>query len=403
MTRPSGPPADAGERRLRVLVASTSGSGHFRPLVPFIEALRERRHDVMVAGPPALAAAAAEVGCEFWPGADPPAAEADAVWQRFASSPREETSGLVDRELFARLCTAAMLPAMEEACRRWRPQLVLRETCEYASVVAAEAAGLPHAQVAISRAAIEASVFDLVADVLPSHREGMVEVLKGAPFLTPFPASLDPPVFPRTWRWRPARAQGPPSLPDWWPGRSGPLVYVTFGTVAGHLPVAAATYRTALAAVAGLEARVLLTVGRATDVSVLGEVPGNVHVEAWVPQDDVLAEASVVVCHGGSGTTFGALSSGRPLVFVPLFADQPSNARMVAAAGAGEIVQPPASADGSMATIGPADVDRLAAAIGRLLSDPSYAAAARRLGDEMASLPTAVGVVDRLVTELVGP
>jgi len=54
-----------------------------------------------------------------------------------------------------------------------------------------------------------------------------------------------------------------------------------------------------------------------------------VHVEAWVPQADALAAATVVVCHGGSGTTFGTLAAGLPLVIVPMFADQPANARLV--------------------------------------------------------------------------
>lgn len=391
-----------GGERLRVLFASTSGSGHFRPLVPFVEAFRRRHAAVMVAGPPSLAGAAADAGCEFWPGADPPAAEAEAVWQRFASLPREQTSGLVDRELFGRLCTAAMLPAMEAACWRWRPHLVLREPCEYSSAVTADRAGIPHAVVAISLATIEASVHDLVADVLGGDRADVESMLGSAPYLTSFPASLDPSPFARTWRWRPARRQAAAPLPDWWAGRGGPLVYVTFGTVAGRLPVGVPVYRAAIDALAGLEARVLLTVGHSTDVSVLGPLPPNVHVEPWVPQDDVLGAASAVVCHGGSGTTFGALDWARPLVIVPLFADQPSNAGLVAAAGAGEVVEPPRSADGAMATLGPADVERLASAIKRVLSDPSYTMAARRIAHEMAGLPTVDDVAARLVDELVG-
>ena len=75
----------------------------------------------------------------------------------------------------------------------------------------------------------------------------------------------------------------------------------------------------------------LLTTG--TDLD-LGAVPTNVHVERWVPQADVLAHASVVVGHGGSGTTLGALGAGQPLVVVPLFADQPNNAARVAIASA---------------------------------------------------------------------
>jgi len=85
----------------------------------------------------------------------------------------------------------------------------------------------------------------------------------------------------------------------------------------------------------GLAVRALVTLGRDGDASSLGTLPANVHLEKWVPQRDVLAQASVVLCHGGSGTVFGALDVGVPLVVVPLFADQPANGRLIAQAGAG--------------------------------------------------------------------
>jgi len=85
--------------------------------------------------------------------------------------------------------------------------------------------------------------------------------------------------------------------------------------------------------VRGLPVRALLTIGRAADAAKLGPIPENVHVEQWVPQADVLGEAAALVCHGGSGTPFGALAAGLPIVFGPLFADQPVNARLVSAAG----------------------------------------------------------------------
>ena len=59
-----------------------------------------------------------------------------------------------------------------------------------------------------------------------------------------------------------------------------------------------------------------------------------------MPQQDVLAHAAAAVVHGGSGSTLGALAAGVPLVVVPLFADQPQNARRVAEVGAGLAVEP---------------------------------------------------------------
>src|SRR5262249_24842031 len=143
-----------------------------------------------------------------------------------------------------------------------------------------------------------------------------------APYLSSFPQSLDPSPWPDTRRFRVADA--PTATATAFrsePAADGdrPLIYVSFGTVLGHLPEAVGTYRCALDAVAGLPARVLVTVGRVPDVSSVGPIPDNARVEQWVPQSEVLGEASLVVCHGGSGTTFGALAAGLPVVICPLF------------------------------------------------------------------------------------
>ena len=70
----------------------------------------------------------------------------------------------------------------------------------------------------------------------------------------------------------------------------------------------------------------------------LGAVPANVRVERWVPQPEALARASLVVCHGGSGTVLGALAANLPLIVMPMFDDQFANAR--ALAGAAVVVEP---------------------------------------------------------------
>ncbi len=51
-------------------------------------------------------------------------------------------------DIFARLNVDAMLGPISEAIEEWRPDLVLRENAEYASAIAAEMHGVPHARVA---------------------------------------------------------------------------------------------------------------------------------------------------------------------------------------------------------------------------------------------------------------
>ena len=139
----------------------------------------------------------------------------------------------------------------------------------------------------------------------------------------------------------------------------------------------------------------LLTIGRITDRAPLGPVPTNVHVETWVPQDDVLSHAALVLCHGGSGTTFGALAAGVPLVIMPLFADQPANGRLVTAAGAGLVVEPEGS-ENAAGAVGPSVAPRLRAAIETVLADTSYRQAATSIANEMRALPAVGEVLDFL-------
>jgi UDP:flavonoid glycosyltransferase YjiC (YdhE family) len=364
---------------VRVLLASTDGAGHFGPLRPFIEALAARGDELLIVIPPKLEATVSALGHPFVVGGEPPADELAALWERFAAVSGPEAAELGNRELFGHLWTAALLPTAERVCAEWVPELVLHEAAEYASAIAAERCGVPHAQVAISLAEVEAGSLDLAAPALATHGEQIAERVRASPYLTRFPASLDPSPYPATRRFRePARAAR---------SSDASLVYVTFGSVAGGLPGVAAVYRTALDAVAGLDAPVLLTVGRDFDVEQLGPLPDNTRVEAWVPQAEVLAEAALVVAHGGSGTTFGTLAAGVPLVIVPLFADQLANAERVAAAGAGVVVEPDRGAARGMGTLGPEHAPRLRAAIETVLGDDSYAQAARRVADEMRDLP----------------
>jgi MGT family glycosyltransferase len=168
-------------------------------------------------------------------------------------------------------------------------------------------------------------------------------------------------------------------LPGWWANDDAPLVYATFGTVAAGVPFAAAAFRTVVEALADLPVRLLVTVGDNGTPSAWPALPPNVHVERWVPQQDVLAHAAAMVCHGGTGTVLGGLAAGVPMVVVPQFADQPDNAERVAAVGAGISV-----GNGDTA---PATAQELRTAVAAVLTEPSYRKAAGAMAEEIAALP----------------
>jgi UDP:flavonoid glycosyltransferase YjiC (YdhE family) len=369
---------------VRVLFASTRGAGHFHPLVPFIESALGAGHEVMVAGPPALAEMVRAAGYPFREGAAPPDDELGPVWARVPTLSPDEANQTVIGEIFGRLNTRAMLPALRAAVDDWRPDLVIHEQSEFSSAIAAQEAGVRHVRVAVTLAALDRLSLDFAAPAIEEHHTGIVERIWRSPYLTLFPDSLEDPEGQQPPDVRRFRDSVDPvsdqPLPAWWEDDSLPLVYASFGSQAGAMPMAGQLFGGVLAASGGLPARVLLTVGREFDLGQLPAPPPNVHVEPWVPQADALGQAAVVLTHGGSGTTLGALAAGVPLVVVPLFADQPDNARRVAAVGAGVVAEPPGMRE----------------AIETVLGEPKYARAAARLAQEIAWLPP----TDEAIAEL---
>ena len=380
---------------MRVLVSTTAGAGHFGPLLPFANAFQRAGHEVLVAAPESFAAAVEKAGFPHWPFADAPQEQWAALMARLPQLSRDEAEAVVIGDVFAGMDVRAALPRTV-AVEEWHPDLVLWENAEFSGPLAAERLGVPHARVGISLARGEVRYGPLVAAKLGPVREALGlrpdpegDALARCPYLTLFPSSFEDPAASGpvdAHRYRDGHHR--PMIGD--RAAERPLVYVTFGTVAAGIPL----YAPALNAVVGALAaepgiRVLVTVGHNADPAALGPLPAHVRVERWVPQEEALAEAAVVVCHGGSGTVLGALFAGVPLVVVPLFADQPDNAERVAAVGAGVVVDP------AVATA-PEGGEEVRAALRRALQDRSYRDAARRLAEEIAALPPADDAVEML-------
>ncbi|WP_404433706.1 glycosyltransferase [Microbacterium lacus] len=384
---------------MRVLCATTANDGHFRPLLPFARAFAHAGHEVLVAAPASYAGVVAKAGFVHEPFADAPRDLIGPVMKRLPTLAFEEADGLVIREVFARIDAQAALPSLVETVEHWRPDLILRETAELASLAAAERAEVPHVQVCIGMHEILPRFAQAISDPLEElgRLAGLVEgrmtsALDSESVLSLVPELLDHPHgdvpsgsdgFLRFHEPRPAARAD--RVPDWGDPRA-PLIYVTFGSVTGSLPPFASAFRRALDALAHVEARVLLTVGGKVDPAGLGPLPSNAHVEQWWPQDAVLGQAAAMLGHGGFGTTMGALAAGVPQVVVPLFTfDQIVNGDHVAAVGAGLAVER-----------GPLSVESAAAEVPRMLADPTYAASARRVAAAIADLPSTAEAVHTL-------
>jgi UDP:flavonoid glycosyltransferase YjiC (YdhE family) len=349
---------------MRVLFTTTGHAGHVLPLVPLARACPRAGHEVRVAGPRSRGGVVRAAGLPFWPFADPPEDEVMSVFAPTAGMPPEEANAVVIGELFGRLSAGAALPGVEAMVEAWRPDAIVRESYEFASVLAAERAGIPHVRVGTGLASTE--------DWLLEHVTGVpLEAIRASPLVSFTPPALDD--GPATHRFR---VETPSA------NRSGePLVYVTFGSVAAALPLYPAIYRAALDALADLPVRVLMTLGEHGDMAELGQLPANAVVERWVPQAEIVSQASAVVCHGGYGTTIGALSAGAPLVVAPLFADQGRNAARVAEVGAGLALPMPASISAAHSLPG------LGSLVRRVLDEPSFGGAALEVAASAEALP----------------
>lgn len=223
-----------------------------------------------------------------------------------------------------------------------------------------------------------ADVFDLW------DRCARLLVLTSPSFDSP-PARLPPNV-----RYVGPMGDDPPWVQPWtppWPLEGRPFVLVAMSsTYQAH----DAVLRRVVAALDGQPLTALVTLGPGLHPE---EVPGTstVAVAASAPHSELLPRASLVVTHAGHGSVIKALAAGVPMVCIPHGRDQGDNTARVVAAGAGVRVSRRAG------------TSAIRAAVDRVLSQPSYRTAARRLAEafvaEARRGPDAVAEVEAVLSE----
>jgi MGT family glycosyltransferase len=191
---------------------------------------------------------------------------------------------------------------------------------------------------------LTAKAFDFPADTLPANVKYVGPILD------------DPAWAGSTW------------TPPWPPGNRDPLVLVALSSTFQNQVDVLTRIASGLA---GIRARVLITLGPALDPSTI-RTANNVVCVPTAPHGLIIPHAAVVLTHCGHGTTLKTLAAGVPVVCMPMGRDQNDTAARVVARGAGVRLKPSAS---------PAAIRR---AVESVLAAPRFKEAALRLQHDIA-------------------
>jgi UDP:flavonoid glycosyltransferase YjiC (YdhE family) len=387
---------------VRVLFSCLPAYGHLQPMVPLASACSAAGHEVLVATGADMQSRLEQLGLA---GASvgPTRAEGDALVHR---GPSADVGGeppmrrVWDNYTFvhripvdgARLRARDLVPLVAD----WKPDIVVHDVTDFAAPLAAASNGLPSVLHGwgvpipgklMARAAAKATPLWLDAGLEPRSVAGMY----GGLYLNLCPPSLWPADAGDVG---PAQPMRPEAVPEHDPTMAWlleplprrPTVHVTLGTVANR---SVDTFRIVLGALVDLDLNIAVTVGPDTAPEVLGPQPPHVLVASYLPIDALLASCDLVVAHGGSGTMLAALRAGLPQLFVPYDADNVRNARLCEAAGVARSIP-----------LKELTADLVRRRVLGLLGDTSTRAAAQRLSQEIAAMPSpaaVVGVLERVV------
>ena len=158
-------------------------------------------------------------------------------------------------------------------------------------------------------------------------------------------------------------------LPDWWQRlpEDKPVVLVTVGT-SGQADLLPMT----LSVLSGLPVTAIAATAGTVDPST---VPENAFVSDFLPLEIAVKRSTLVICNGGSLTTYRALASRVPVIGICSNMDQMLNMRAVERIGGGVFLR--------AARVGPAELER---AVRAILRGGSYAEAAAHVATSLAQV-----------------
>jgi len=354
----------------KVLNYTCPGSGHANPPVATALALRDRGHEVIFRTASGSVEAIKRLGLSAAP-IDP----------RIEAAELEDWKARTPIGALAAACETFdkraryEIPDLQAAIEAERPDLIWVDTNAVGAAVVAEASGIPWAHYMPyphpRRARGVPSFgpgFAPPTGPLSHLRDAGVDAVKRIGFRSFFrnfnarrlafglPALDDPedislvaPLlihftaepfeYPREWPRNvrsvgPALWEPPAPEPEWLAAEERPIVLVTAST---EFQDDAKLIRVALEAFAD-RPYVIVATSAAHDPGDF-DVPANARVERYLPHGPLLRRASVVISHGGMGTTQKAMAAGVPVCVVPFMRDQFEVARRVEYCGGGTMLR----------------------------------------------------------------
>jgi UDP-N-acetylglucosamine:LPS N-acetylglucosamine transferase len=319
----------------------------------------------------------------------------DATYTQMITVPRQGRMAAFTRS-FAAFEVPPRVSDLRRIVQRWRPDLIVHESAEFAGPLVGTLEGLPSVNHSFGLL-IQADVMARSEIVAGEHWQanGLPKPDRGGMYRGHY-LDIAPPslqlahvtTIPLVQRLRPIAVELPATESPQWMSELGsrPVVTVTFGTVFNDR---ANLYRAVIEGLGDIDADVVVATGRWEAAKAVGAVPANIQLRDWVPWASTLQRSSVVVSHGGASSTLGPLSYGLPLVIVPMAADHFTNADAAEAAGAATVLD--------LESVSPAAIRD---AVEWAFSEPAKSAALR-IAQEIAEMPQPEAVVP-VLTRIAG-
>ena len=111
------------------------------------------------------------------------------------------------------------------------------------------------------------------------------------------------------------------------------LIYASLGTLQNrNLEV----FETIACACEGLDAQLVISLGNPNYSGADLQLTGSPLVVNYAPHQQLIEKANLIITHAGMNTVLGALTSGKPILAIPITNEQPGIAARLARTGAGE-------------------------------------------------------------------